>query len=146
MGKYVFLICLGLALNNSLAAQALLNGFYYVDVPSDSTLNRTNTAGTWWLRPTPAVKGRHITSAKVKQVFGQWVLEISLNEAGRKALFMATKAWEGKQMAIVVGDGVVSAPFVQEAISGGRVQISGAYTKSELGAMRRALLLRQKRD
>jgi len=140
------LVCLGFVLNNYLAAQALGNGFYFVDVPSDSTINRTNTEGALWLRPTPAVKGDHITSAKVKQVFGQWVLEISLSEAGQKALFMATKAWVGKQMAVVVGGGVVSAPFVQEAISGGRVQISGDYTKSELSVMRRALLRHQKRD
>lgn len=117
-------------------AQPLQSGFYYADVVSDSTLSHEGPEGTLFLRPTPVLVQKHIKQIKIKKEFGFWVLEIVLDTEGRAAFFHATQNWAGKKMAIVVDNRVISAPIVQEAIAGGRVQISGNFTKAEVMTIR----------
>ncbi|MFE5818627.1 protein translocase subunit SecD [Streptomyces sp. NPDC056479] len=65
-----------------------------------------------------------------------WQVDMTFNSAGAKK-FAATTANLAKQttpqneFAIVLDDEVVSHPFVQGAISGGKAQISGSFTQEE---------------
>ncbi|HRK73105.1 MAG TPA: hypothetical protein PLL64_02435, partial [Rhodothermales bacterium] len=59
-----------------------------------------------------------------------------LDAAGRVVFFYATQNWIGKKMAIVADNRIISAPVIQEAVAGGRVQLSGSFTKAEILAIR----------
>lgn len=52
------------------------------------------------------------------------VVLVTFDAAGAKAFFELSRALVGQKLAIVLGDAVMSAPVVREAIAGGRVQIA----------------------
>lgn len=67
---------------------------------------------------------------------GQWVVSLEFNAAGAKKFADLTKALVGQQMAIFFDGELQSAPRVNEAIYGGKAQISGgesgfAYDEAE---------------
>ena len=67
---------------------------------------------------------------------GQWVVGLEFNAAGAKKFADITKELVGKQMAIFFDNDLQSAPRVNEAIYGGKAQISGgesgfAYNEAE---------------
>lgn len=67
---------------------------------------------------------------------GQWVVSLEFNSAGAKKFADLTKALVGQQMAIFFDGELQSAPRVNEAIYGGKAQISGgesgfAYDEAE---------------
>lgn len=87
--------------------------------------------------------GRHISAVKAGNDPSQgaaWVIAISLDHEGTK-LFgeltasLAKQSPPANQLAIVVHGLVVSAPTVQSAIPGGKVQISGNLTQAEAEAL-----------
>ncbi len=64
----------------------------------------------------------------------RWLVNLTLDEEGaqlftRLTADLATKQPPLNQLAIVVRDQVVAAPTVKSAIPGGKLQITGSYTR-----------------
>ncbi|MGE5454187.1 MAG: preprotein translocase subunit SecD, partial [Methylocystaceae bacterium] len=60
---------------------------------------------------------------------GQPVVDIEFDKAGAEKFAQGTAANVGKQIAIMLDEKVVSAPRVDEAISGGKAMIHGGFTE-----------------
>ncbi|WP_286951651.1 MULTISPECIES: protein translocase subunit SecD [Aminobacterium] len=87
------------------------------------------------------VSGKHLVDAKTQfDNLGRAVVTLEFNSEGAKLFEQATVENVGKQIAIVLDGNVVSAPVVQERISGGNAQISGRFSTAE--AQRLAIMLR----
>ena len=61
----------------------------------------------------------------------QYVVSLTLTKEGKKKFAEATEANLGKQIAIVYDNGILSAPNVSEAITGGSAQIDGMGSLEE---------------
>ena len=59
------------------------------------------------------------------------MIEIEFTKSGAARFATATGNSVGKPLAILVDDKLLSAPVVQEAITGGKAMISGNFTKAE---------------
>mgnify|MGYP000665285745 CR=1 FL=1 len=55
----------------------------------------------------------------------EYVVDLTLTDEGKTKFAEATQNNVGKQIAIIYDNGVLSAPRVNEAITGGKAQISG---------------------
>ena len=55
----------------------------------------------------------------------EYAVSLKLTKEGKKKFAEATEANVGKQIAIVYDNAVLSAPTVQEAITGGQAEING---------------------
>jgi len=87
------------------------------------------------------VGGKDLTDARTGyDNFGRPVVSLKFNKEGAGLFDRATAANVGKQIAILLDGMVVSAPVVQERISGGQAQISGHFTPAE--AQRLSIMLR----
>ncbi len=85
--------------------------------------------------------GKDLKDAKAQIVNGnQAVVALEFNEEGGQKFADLTARNIGRQIAIVLDGDVLTAPVVQEAITGGRAQISGSRTVEE--AEQLAILLR----
>ena len=97
------------------------------------TCGNNNGTGPWFkymLSPT-LIQGSEISSAAAQldsQTGSQWVITLTMKDkaASRWASFTANNV--GKDTAIVLDGLVMSAEYIQEAIPGGRTQISGNFT------------------
>lgn len=74
--------------------------------------------------------GAYLSEAKVNfdSKVGKPVVAISFTEEGGKKFAEITKRSVGKPLAIFLDDKIVSAPIVQEEITGGKAVISGNFT------------------
>ncbi|MBQ7371605.1 MAG: protein translocase subunit SecD [Blautia sp.] len=61
----------------------------------------------------------------------EYVVSLTLTDEGKQKFAEATTANVGKQIAIIYDDRVISAPRVNEAITGGKAQISGMHDLEE---------------
>lgn len=61
----------------------------------------------------------------------EYVVELTLTDEGKQKFAEATEANVGKQIAIIYDNSVLSAPRVNETISGGKAQISGMADTEE---------------
>lgn len=87
------------------------------------------------------VGGEHLIKAETMfDQFGKAGVSLKFNAEGAKRFDEATANNIGKQLAIVLDDVVVSAPVVQQRISGGEAQITGSFSTAE--ANRLAIMLR----
>lgn len=87
------------------------------------------------------VTGKSLKDAKTSfDNLGRPVVTIEFDGEGARAFDQATGANVGRQIAIVLDGNVISAPVVQERISGGNAQISGSFTTAE--AQRLSIMLR----
>jgi len=87
------------------------------------------------------VGGKNLTKATTTfDQFGKAAVSLSFNAEGARLFDEATAANIGKQIAIVLDNVVISAPVVQQRISGGDAQITGKFTTEE--ANRLAIMLR----
>jgi preprotein translocase subunit SecD len=77
------------------------------------------------LPPAPVADAEATVSA------GGWVVVVALTEAARAAFAEATAAHIGERLAITVDNVVLMAPKVQEAVTGGELQINGDFTAEE---------------
>lgn len=84
--------------------------------------------------------GEHFVRADVEftQTYAPYVA-IQFNEEGGKLFEALTEQNLNKRIAIFVGGDLISAPNVNEKISGGRAQISGDFTIEEASALARDL-------
>ena len=87
------------------------------------------------------VAGKDLKDARTAfDQFSRPVVSLKFNKEGARLFDEATAANVGKQISIVLDGIVVSAPVVQERISGGEAQISGRFSESE--AQRLSIMLR----
>jgi preprotein translocase subunit SecD len=87
------------------------------------------------------VTGKSLKDAKTTfDNLGRPVVTLEFDKEGAEKFDQATAANVGRQIAIVLDGKVISAPVVQERISGGNAQISGNFTTAE--AQRLAIMLR----
>ncbi|MEG1837054.1 MAG: protein translocase subunit SecD [Synergistaceae bacterium] len=106
----------------------------------DMIVAKSVTGGAYLLGKS-YVGGNHLTKAEtIFDQFGKAGVSIKFNVEGAKLFDEATAANIGKQIAIVLDDVVVSAPVVQQRISGGEAQITGKFSTAE--ANRLAIMLR----
>ncbi len=78
------------------------------------------------------VNGQHISRAfpSVNQ-FGSYSISLEFDTEGAALFADTTRASVGQRMAIVLDNTVYSAPNINEAITGGRAEISGNFTPDE---------------
>ena len=87
------------------------------------------------------VTGKDLVKAETTfDQFGKAAVSLKFSAEGAKLFDQATLANVGKQIAIVLDGVVISAPVVQQRISGGEAQITGKFTTEE--ANRLAIMLR----
>ena len=87
------------------------------------------------------VNGKNLTKADTTfDQFGKAAVSLKFSAEGAKLFDEATAANVGKQIAIVLDNLVISAPVVQQRISGGEAQITGKFSTAE--ANRLAIMLR----
>lgn len=86
------------------------------------------------------LNGKHFVHADVQYTETlQPYVSIQFNDEGGKLFEELTKRNVGKPLAIFVGGELISAPNVNEAIAGGRAQISGSFTIEEADNLARDL-------
>jgi preprotein translocase subunit SecD len=97
----------------------------------------------WVLDEKPELTGEHVAQAEasVEKMPGGPVVMLTFDEAGKRELDQATARGIQRRLAIILDGRVLSAPVVQERISGGSAQITlGAKgTLDEAKAMAAAL-------
>jgi preprotein translocase subunit SecD len=62
-------------------------------------------------------------------VGAQWVVDFNLTSSGANTFANVTRQLVGKQLAIILDAKVISAPVINEPITGGRGTISGSFTE-----------------
>ena len=88
-----------------------------------------------------------LTGMSINQVWihqdatGQTAIDVMFDDNGRRRLAEITAANIGRRLAVVHGGKVAMAPQIQEAITGGRVTISGDIADQEIWPLGRALFL-----
>ncbi len=77
------------------------------------------------------INGEEIANASsgLNQQAGEYVVDLEFKDQGAKTWADFTAANVGTQTAFVLDSKVVSAPVIQEAIPGGRTQITGQFTQ-----------------
>ncbi|WP_163506257.1 SecDF P1 head subdomain-containing protein [Fodinicola acaciae] len=76
--------------------------------------------------------GERVTQASLASgPSGGWLVNVTFDSAGSKQLASLTGQLRGKQLAIVAAGAVISAPLVQDAITGGQLQVTGQFTQTE---------------
>ena len=92
------------------------------------------------LEPAAFVGGVQEASAELSSA-EDWLVDVRLDDEGTAAFADLTGlvAGTGRQVAVVVGGRVVSAPSVQEAITGGEIRLSGSLSRDEAEALAAAL-------
>lgn len=98
-----------------------------------------STAPDPWMEEA-ALTGEHFKHADVlfNQAYQPFV-SISFDEEGGKLFETLTEKNIGKRIAIFVGGNLISAPTVQEKITGGQAQITGNFTLEEAQELARDL-------
>lgn len=79
----------------------------------------------------PIITNTHIEKTASDERYSNWVIEIQLNTVGAERFQRATKENTGKALAIVIDGQVYSAPVVNSEISGGRLEITGNFTREQ---------------
>lgn len=64
--------------------------------------------------------------------YGQPIVSLEFSPEGSRKFYNATLRMVGKPLAIILDGKIISAPNVNEAISGGKAQISGRFTLREM--------------
>ncbi len=85
--------------------------------------------------------GRYLKKAKLSfdQTTYKPLVSLEFNDEGAKIFEELTEKNVGKQLAIYIDNSLISAPVVQEKISGGKAQISGRFTVREAKELARNL-------
>ena len=101
-------------------------------VTGDNALKATTDGADSAFTPTE-LTGRYVASAQVGRnpQTGRVEILLNFNEEGAKLFEEITARNVGKQLAVLLDGNVITAPVVNEKISGGQAQITGAFTLSE---------------
>ncbi|MFC3126257.1 protein translocase subunit SecD [Pseudoroseomonas globiformis] len=101
------------------------------------------TAGTRYpVRRRVEVDGANLTDARAGQnaQTGQWVVNFSFDSVGTRRFADITRQNVGRPFAVVLDNKVITAPVINEPITGGQGQISGNFTAATANDL--AVLLR----
>ena len=89
-------------------------------------------AARFYLLGKSLLSGKDLETASVNpDRLGRMGVSLSFSPEGAKLFEEATARLVGKQIAIVLDNVVISAPVVQDRISGGEAQITGRFTAEE---------------
>ena len=98
-------------------------------------------ASRFYLLGPSLLSGKELETASVNpDSLGRMGVSLSFNSEGARLFEEATGRLVGKQLAIVLDNVVISAPVVQDRISGGHAQITGRFSAEE--AARLAIMLK----
>lgn len=100
-----------------------------LDVPATGDL--CDREGRNWYRLAPSVTRSTVENATATQSNGQWVVVFELNDEDGRAFADLTTNNVGRQVALVVGSRVVSAPAVSSPVTNGIVQMSANFTAQD---------------
>ena len=93
-------------------------------------------AGRYYLLGPVLLSGKDLTNAEVTpDNLGRMGVSLEFNSEGARLFEEATARLVGRQLAIVLDNVVISAPVVQDRISGGHAQITGRFTADEAGRL-----------
>jgi preprotein translocase subunit SecD len=84
-----------------------------------------------YLHKEAAITNKDIARAEAATQDGKPAVNITFTEEGRKRIAKLTEEHQGKPLALMVDGKVISAPFVQDPISGDHAVLSGNFTKEE---------------
>ncbi|HYD98722.1 MAG TPA: protein translocase subunit SecD [Alphaproteobacteria bacterium] len=103
---------------------------------------RAGEAERYLVRRRIEVDGASLTDAKpsLNNQTGEWVVSFSFDSAGARRFAEVTRNNVGKPFAIVLDEKVITAPRINEPITGGSGQISGNFTAQSANDL--AVLLR----
>ncbi|QRY84761.1 SecDF P1 head subdomain-containing protein [Tsukamurella tyrosinosolvens] len=96
-----------------------------------ATAELCERTGPMLYRLEPSVTHAPATDADVTAQSGQWLVTFQLDAADSRAVAETTARSIDKQLAIVVGARVVSAPVIRSGIDGGRIQLAGGFTEQQ---------------
>ncbi len=113
-----------------------------VSVKADSNVDvLMGENGSAYLLGKTYVTGKHLAKAETMfDQFGKAGVSIKFNAEGAKLFDEATDVNISKQIAIVLDEVVISAPVVQQRISGGEAQITGKFSTEDANKL--AIMLR----
>lgn len=113
-----------------------------VSVKADSNVDvLMGENGSAYLLGKTYVTGKHLAKAETMfDQFGKAGVSIKFNAEGAKLFDEATEVNISKQIAIVLDEVVISAPVVQQRISGGEAQITGKFSTEDANKL--AIMLR----
>ncbi len=104
-----------------------------VQIGADGKVDLTDVSldGKSWV--TTKLSGQYLSKASLNfdPNTGSPVVSLQFNPEGSKLFGEITKANLGKQVAIFLDGGIISAPVVQQEITGGEAQITGSFTPTE---------------
>ena len=113
-------------------------------VPPDSEVLMSSTSPKipYVIKKQVLVSGGDLTDAQpgFDQRSGEPIVSFRFNTAGSRKFAQATSENVGQPFAIVLDNKVISAPVIQEPITGGQGQISGSFTVQQANDL--AILLR----
>lgn len=108
---------------------------------TEGSLVSRDDEGRYYLLGPLLVGGKELVDAKPQyDNLGRAVVALTFSSEGGKLFDRATAENVGRQIAIVLDGVVISAPVVQERITGGNAQISGRFSPDE--ASRLSIMLR----
>jgi preprotein translocase subunit SecD len=88
-----------------------------------------------------------LKSAKAaKDALGQSVIEITFTEVGAKQFAEITRENLNKRLAIIIYGQVCQAPIIRTEVTGGKAQISGAFSNKEAKMLARKIAESLRRD
>ncbi len=103
---------------------------------ANSIVAPSEEAGRYYLLGQVLLSGKDLINAEVApDSLGRMGVSLEFNSEGARLFENATARLIGKQLAIVLDNVVISAPVVQDRISGGRAQITGRFTADEAGRL-----------
>ena len=111
------------------------------ETPASEVVTACDRLGVAYvLEPAAFVGGVEQAAAELSSG-DDWLVDLRLDAEGTAnfADLTGLVAGTGRQVAVVVGGRVVSAPSVQEAITGGEVRLSGSLSREEAEALAAAL-------
>ncbi len=109
-------------------------------VPSAETTEAGEPVNEWVLRRRVELSGENLTDAQASFQDNQPVVSFRFDTTGARKFADITSENVGRLFAIVLDDEVISAPRIQEPITGGSGVITGDFTVQEANEL--ALLLR----
>lgn len=109
--------------------------------PGSEVLEMADGSGPVAVKRVGGISGNRLAQARTgfDEFTGQPMVMVSFDEAGAREFAMLTAANVGKPLAIVLDGKVLSAPVINEPITGGQAQLSGGFTQESANQLAIAL-------
>ncbi len=111
----------------------------YEKMPSKERKDNPDAPEAYLVRNRPDMDGTHVTAAGVHYAPSGLQILLNFDSAGAKIFGDLTSANVGQQFAIIVDGVVLSAPVIQDAITGGHCVITGKFKEAEARSLATAL-------